>query len=219
MIKAVVLDMDGTMFDTEEACIQNGMKIREKLGIPPNRELAMRTIGSSSGASEHLLREEMGDELYEIYAPLAHQAFREIHHNGAPAKPGLYELLEYLKEGQYKVAVATSTEREVAEPTLVIGKAIPYLDVVVYGDMIERGRGKPNPDIFLKACRLLGVAPEEAMGIEDSHNGIKALHAAGMYTVMIPDLLPCSPEIAPLVDKKLDSLLEVIPLLEDLNRT
>ena len=218
MIKAVILDMDGTMFDTEEATIQAFLKIRQELGVPGKREFYLQTIGGSSdGSGEQRMRRELGDQ-YDRYQPLAREAFLRIHREEPPAKPGLYELLEYLKKHGYRMAVATSTPREVAEPTLINGKVLSYLDAVIFGDMIEKGRGKPNPDIFLRACEALGVAPEETMGLEDSYNGVRGLHAAGIYTVMIPDLLPCTPEIEPLLDRKLSTLEEVIPLLEELSR-
>ena len=68
-----------------------------------------------------------------------------------------------------------------------------YFTAVVGGDTVKHS--KPDPEIFLTACEALSVAPEEAIAVEDSHNGIRAAHAAGMLPVMVPDLLPVTEEM------------------------
>jgi beta-phosphoglucomutase-like phosphatase (HAD superfamily) len=87
-----------------------------------------------------------------------------------------------------------------------------YFDTIVTGDMIEHG--KPAPDIYLLAAERLGVDPAECVGVEDSPNGVRSIHAAGMRAVMIPDLVEPSPEVEALVWRKLDCLMDMIPLLE-----
>ena len=84
---------------------------------------------------------------------------------------------------------------------------IDFFDVLVCGDMIEKS--KPAPDIFLKACELLGVDPAECYGIEDSHNGIRASAAAGLHTIMVPDVLAATEEMEKLSEIVLPSLSEV----------
>ena len=79
-------------------------------------------------------------------------------------------------------------------------------------------RSKPEPDIFLKAASELDAAPADCVVLEDSYNGIKAAHAAGMLPVMVPDLLPPTPEVEHLLYRRVDSLDRVIPVLEELNR-
>ena len=85
---------------------------------------------------------------------------------------------------------------------------------IICGDMVEHG--KPAPDIYLKACEELGVAPGQALAVEDSFNGIRSAYAAGLYTVMVPDQLPPTEEILALVDKKCDSLTELQAQLTEL---
>ena len=76
--------------------------------------------------------------------------------------------------------------------------------------------GKPAPDIYVKACEEMGVKPEQAMAVEDSFNGIRSAHAAGLFTVMVPDQLPPTEEILTIVDKKCDSLTELQTQLPEL---
>ena len=85
---------------------------------------------------------------------------------------------------------------------------------MVCGDMISRS--KPAPDIYLRAAELLGVAPQECIALEDSPNGIRSGIAAGMYTVMIPDMIPATEELLAIASNKVDTLLDIMPLLDQL---
>ena len=80
------------------------------------------------------------------------------------------------------------------------------------GDKVSHG--KPHPEIYLTACEALGVDPTLSMAVEDSKNGVLSAHAAGMMTVMIPDLLPPTPELEAWAFQKFDSLLALKDYLE-----
>ena len=131
---------------------------------------------------------------------------------GTPLKPGLIELLSYLKENNYKIAVATSSNKEVALNHFKRANITEYFEVIVCGDMIENS--KPAPDIYLKACELLDVIPSECLAIEDSPNGIRSAFSAELKPVMIPDLIQPAEEILEMVHSKLANLNEVIHLLD-----
>ena len=90
-----------------------------------------------------------------------------------------------------------------------------YFDAVVMGNMVQKG--KPDPETFLMAAALLGVEPGECMGVEDSFNGVRALHAAGMVTVMVPDIIPPDEEILSLTDYTCKTLHKIKPLVEKIN--
>ena len=94
---------------------------------------------------------------------------------------------KYLKEKGVKVGLATSTVRERATGYLKAHHIDQYFDELVFGDTVEHG--KPAPDIYLKACEMLDVKPEEAIAVEDSINGILSAGRAGMYPVMAIDLI------------------------------
>ena len=87
------------------------------------------------------------------------------------------------------------------------GGLLGYFDQIIGGDMVERS--KPEPDIFLEACRRLGSKPENCYVIEDSYNGIRAAHAAGMHPIIVPDLKEPTEEMRVLAEKILRSLYEV----------
>ncbi len=217
MIQAVVFDMDGTMFNTEDSFIAECMKIQESLGMKPDREMQLMAIGSHSDYIEAMMRERLKDGLYERYREKTREAFARIHAEHVELKPGLMELLDFLKAEGIQMGVATSTPQRVAQPSLEVTGVDQYLGSVVYGDMLPPGRGKPHPDIYLRVLEELGVAPQNALGVEDSHNGVRALRAAGMVTVMIPDLLPVTPEMHGLYDVLFGTLHEVIPYIKKLN--
>ena len=134
--------------------------------------------------------------------------------DNVPIKTGLIELLDYLKEHGYKIAVATSTNYEKVMHNFDVTGIQGRFDAVVCGDMIERS--KPAPDIYLRAAQLLEVPPQECMALEDSPNGIRSGAAAGMYTVMIPDMIPATEELLAIASNKVDTLLDIMPLLDRL---
>ncbi len=112
---------------------------------------------------------------------------------GIVRKPGLAELLEWLESRSIPKAVATSTRRSRAEAKLRETSLLHRFDAIVAGD--EVARGKPEPDIFLRAADLLATAPTRCMVLEDSEPGVLAALAGGMVPVMVPDLLPPSPAL------------------------
>jgi beta-phosphoglucomutase-like phosphatase (HAD superfamily) len=89
-------------------------------------------------------------------------------------------------------------------------------DVIMTGETVTHG--KPHPEIFLTAAERLGVAPEHCVVVEDSYNGIRAGHAAGMHTVMVPDLHPFTEEIAPLLWHCCETLTDLLPLIDNENQ-
>ena len=124
------------------------------------------------------------------------------------------EILEYLKENEVPVALASSTRKAAVMEHLNRAGITGYFQKIVCGDMVDHG--KPAPDIYVKACEEMGVKPEQAMAVEDSFNGIRSAHAAGLFTVMVPDQLPPTEEILTIVDKKCDSLTELQTQLPEL---
>ena len=122
-------------------------------------------------------------------------------------KPGARELLTHLREQGAGIGLASSTRMELVKGELESVDLFRYFDQVITGDLLERS--KPAPDIYLMACRALEVAPEEAWAIEDSYNGIRSAAAAGMKAIMVPDLLPPTPEMEALATAILPDLAAV----------
>jgi HAD superfamily hydrolase (TIGR01509 family) len=144
---------------------------------------------------------------------LAHRGrhFNAIIADGVPVKEGAFDVLAYLREQGYKVAMATSTPYATVMEHLADTGMTDCFDVIVTGDMVKRG--KPDPEIYLMAAERLGVDPAACVGVEDSPNGVRSIHAAGMRAIMIPDMVEPTEEIRALLWKECRDLSELIPLL------
>lgn len=216
MIKAVVFDMDGVIFDSEKLYRKHWMITGEEYNIPEitMRELCNRIAGATKEHNEKLMKSYFGEDFdYNTFRGKTMERMDEdIRQNGLDLKPGVKELFHFLKERGIKIGLATSTIRQRAERNLRNAGILEEFDQIIYGGTVPNG--KPAPDIYLKACEELGVAPSEAMGIEDSINGVKSASGAGLYTVMVIDLIEPTEEIRLLANQIYHSLFEIIDLLQ-----
>ena len=209
MITAVVFDMDGLLFDTENVAKVSWIECADEMGIQGIAEIYHLFIGLNRADGNALLCQIYGDDFPVLeFRQRATDRFQEkIERDGLPVKTGAREILQWLKDNHVKTALASSSRRDVIQHHLERVGFLDYFQLIIGGNMVEHS--KPNPDIYLKACRALGVKPEDAMAIEDSPNGIRAAAAAGMCAVMVPDLVAPTPELVSLCDHVFDSLLDV----------
>ena len=187
-MKACIFDMDGLMFDTERVFVAAWDYAGEKLGLGKTGYMVMKTMGRNTEGCNQIWREEFGAD-FDVAALWDYtREFLEDYYsrNTVSLKKGLYELLAYLKQAGYKLAVASSTKTEKVEHHLASADVRTYFDAVIGGDMVEKS--KPEPDIYLKAAAALGVPPEECYALEDSRNGLLSAHAAGCKAIHVPDL-------------------------------
>lgn len=208
-MKAFIFDMDGLMFDTERVFVSAWDYVGEKMGLGKAGYMCIRTLGMNTPACEQAWRDEFGDEV-DLDALWRHsREFVEDYYrkNAVSVKPGLYELLTYLKNKGYKLAVASSTKRHQVERHLNSANVRQYFDAVICGDMVEKS--KPEPDIYLKAAAALSVQPEDCCALEDSRNGLLSAHAAGMQAIMVPDLWQPDDTVKQFILGPFESLLEV----------
>ncbi|MDE5951708.1 MAG: HAD family phosphatase [Acetatifactor sp.] len=209
-IEAVIFDMDGVLFDTEKLCMDSWIAIAGERNIPDMEVFFPRCIGRNLTDTRMLFGEFYG-ELYD-YEEFRKQASTWFHgyieKNGIPMKKGVKELLEYLRRGGYKIGLASSTSRHSVEDHLERAGIREYFQSLTTGDMVEHS--KPQPDIYLMACKSLEVNPAQTMAIEDSPNGIRAAHAAGMIPVMVPDLIAPDQEMREKSSLICHDLLEVM---------
>ena len=216
MIKAVVFDMDGVIFDSEKLYRKHWMITGAEYEIPRDmmHELCNLMAGSTKERNEIMMKSRFGEDFdYMAFrSKTMTRMDQDILENGVELKPGVIEIFDYLKAHNIKIGLATSTQRERAERNLTNAGIISYFDDIVYGGMVANG--KPAPDIYIRACENLGVNPKNAIGIEDSINGVKSSAAAGLYTIMVVDLIEPTDEIRPLVHQIYDSLFDVIGMLE-----
>lgn len=127
--------------------------------------------------------------------------------NKVPLKQGLYVLLEYLKNANAKLAVASSSPRWEVEKHLNDAGIIDCFSAIICGDMVEKS--KPAPDIYIKACEMLNENPEECIALEDSKNGLLSAYRAGCKPIMVPDLWQPDEEILQIIKGKYSDLEQV----------
>jgi HAD superfamily hydrolase (TIGR01509 family) len=207
---AVIFDMDGLMLDTERVGQAAYRRAAQEAGYPVSDELYLRTVGRDERATRSLFLDYYGQDFpYDAFNGRCRRIKRELHEReGVRCKPGLFELLDYLEARDIALAVATSTARARAQRLLTSVNLFQRFQVSVCGDEVLQG--KPWPDIFLKAAAALDIAPSETLVLEDSDAGVRAAHAAGMRSIIVPDLKLPSPDIAALSERTCVSLLGVI---------
>lgn len=216
MLKAVIFDVDGTLLDTERIYMQAWKDAAAELGYVMTDELLRKTRAVDAKVAARIFEEEIGNGFsYAETRPIRVRIAEEIIERESPIlKPGVLELLTFLQQKGIRLSVASSTNTKTTKEHLAINGIADRFEVIVGGDMIEKG--KPNPDIFLKAAQLLGEAPEDCIVVEDSPAGIRAGNAAGMKAVLVPDQAAITQEIIDLSDTVLESLLEMPAYVENL---
>ncbi len=212
-ISACIFDLDGVIFDSERAVYREWKLISEKYGFPLLEVPYRKCIGVNAATCRQIFLDYYGESFpYDKYCEERRQNFREKYgHGRLPLKPGVTELLESLKRKGFKAAIASSTRTQTVREEIRDANLLDYFERIVGGDMVERS--KPAPDIFLKAAEVLDLSPENCCVIEDSYNGIFAADAAGMFPVMIPDMLPPDQLMHEKAGMILDSLTELNELL------
>lgn len=215
MYKAVVFDMDGVIFDSERMILDIWMELGEEHNIQGIEKTMHKCLGVNAAETRQIFLRDYGDDFpYDIYVKEASRRYHAKADGGElPMKPGVCELLCFLKEKGYIIGLASSTREACVRQELKDAGIIDFFDELICGDMLKKS--KPEPDIYLMACDKLGVTPQEAIAIEDSFNGIRSAYAAGMSPVMVPDIAHPDDEMKKKCFKIFASLLEVKEWLED----
>lgn len=218
MVSGIIFDMDGILIDSERQSNEGWLWAAGQLGV----DMPMWLIDSFKGAPAELCCKFFDDyykgviDYWEAKELRTQHVYKIRETEGIPVKKGVKDIFEYIRNNGLKCAVATSTRRESAEKTLHEIGVWDYLDAVVYGDEVEHG--KPEPDIFLRAAKAIGVNPSEAVVVEDSINGIKAGYAADMRVVHIPDTIAIDDDIRKLTYMVCADLNGLIDVVESINK-
>lgn len=218
MVSGIIFDMDGVLIDSERQSNEGWLWAAGQLGV----DMPMWLIDSFKGAPAELCCKFFDDyykgviDYWEAKELRTQHVYKIRETEGIPVKKGVKDIFEYIRNNGLKCAVATSTRRESAEKTLHEIGVWDYLDAVVYGDEVEHG--KPEPDIFLRAAKAIGVNPSEAVVVEDSINGIKAGYAAHMRVVHIPDTIAIDDDIRKLTYMLCADLNGLIDVVESINK-
>lgn len=211
--KAAIFDMDGLILDSERAVLDCWNIVAERHGLEDIRPFSLSVIGRNVADTNRMFEERYGTEPGAVAIRAEKRViFWERFEQGlVPLKPYSLELLQKMKDLGMKIALASSSSREDVVYEMEALGAKPYFDAIICGDQVTKS--KPDPEIFLKAADILGVKPSECIGLEDSFNGVRSCKAAGLYTVMVPDILQPDEETAKLTDVIVDSLADVVELL------
>ncbi|MDR2403565.1 MAG: HAD family phosphatase [Spirochaetaceae bacterium] len=212
LVEAAIFDMDGLMLDTEGPAVFTWMRIARSMGLAVDMETALKTVGLDEPSTIAIIREAYGPDF-----PLDHvrQEWERVialdaDKNGIPCRPGLITLLDHLADLGIPLGVATSSSREAALWKLERGGILERFPVLACGNEVRRG--KPAPDIFLLAAERLGRDPAGCVGFEDSPAGLRGLHAAGIRSIFVKDLVEPPEEVLRTVWRRYDNLAEAAPL-------
>ena len=198
----VIFDMDGVISDSEAVYLAGYLHAASLYGLPEKdmREAVVKATGVTD-ENERRIMTETFRHLPQFDLEKTYRACREyfadvVESGRMDLKPGAAQILRCLRERGVPVGLASSSPRRMIEKVLGPHRVMQYFDTIVSGDVVERG--KPDPEIFLRCAAQMGI-PEskytEICVIEDSYNGIRAAHAAGMKPVMVPDQLPPTQEM------------------------
>ena len=209
-VAAVVFDMDGVLTDSEQAWADAREELtHERGGIwPPGTQ--ERMMGMSSTEWSRFMRDELRvpmepDEISKAVVERLARRFRDH----LPLLPHAREAVERLA-GRFPLGLASSSNRPIIDLVLEIAGLAGSFRATVSSEEVPRG--KPSPDVYLEAARRLEADPSACVAVEDSTNGIRSAHAAGMRVIAVPRPdYPASDEALELASVRLDSLAELTP--------
>lgn len=215
-IKGVIFDMDGLILDTEKLYQRFWKEASNACGYNMPQEIALKLRSLDKSLAKELLRDFFGmNYSYEKVKDIRVNLMREyVDRNGIEAKEGVRELVEYLRENNYKIAVATATNYERANRHLTLAGVRDCFDNIICACELEHG--KPFPDVYIYACERLGLEPRECVALEDSPNGIRSAYSAGCVPIVVPDGDNQDEEIIDIVYASANSLIEVKDILADM---
>ena len=216
-IDSVIFDLDGLLIDTERYSKAAFHQAESDHGLDGHENLFLSLVGTNE--IEHT--ERLSSALKAHVDPVAFRktwvdAFQQmITEAPIPLLPGVNETLEWLKQEKVKTAVATSSTSGAAEKKLTETGIHAYFDTVTCGDHVSRS--KPHPDIFLRAGETISADMSRSIGLEDSANGVKSAHAAGLNVIQVPNVVQTSDELLALGIQVCGSMHEVLELLQSGN--
>lgn len=211
-MKAIVFDMDGILFDTERVGDRAWRQAAEEMQFAEIDAAIEDCRGLNRADTRAFFEAHFPHVNYPVFHKRNHEIMAELLADGMPIKIGAIELLQWLQDEKWRVALATSTGRESTMHHLESAQMTQYFDQIITGEQVQHG--KPDPEIYAKACAAIGACPATTYAVEDSPNGIRSAAAAGLRVIMVPDLVPVSAEQMPFLTSVQPDLLEVMQWLK-----
>lgn len=214
MIKLVIFDMDGIIFDSEKLYMHFLKIMMKRYHYILTKRQYISTLGLTDLATKIKMQELFGADFTfdKIYSQAKQEMMTYIEKKNIPLKDGILNLLNFLKSNNYKIAIASSTDKTTIFYYLQKSNLNHYFDYIVGDDDVINS--KPHPEIFLKACDKINIDPSKALVLEDSPNGLLAAIRANITAICIPDLLFPPQEIASKCFAIVNSANEVIDILK-----
>lgn len=207
-VKAVVFDMDGLLVDTEVVVFRAMQRAAGGFGGEMPFDTFQRMVGLQNAASDGIVLDHFGEGFdLAAWSAAVSAHFREEMAAGIALKSGAVEILDALDQVGLPRAIATSSSLAAVQQSLGPHSLVDRFHALITRDV--QTRGKPHPEPFLKAAEALGIDPADCLALEDSHNGVRAAAAAGMMTVMVPDMLDATEEMQTLCVRIARDLHEV----------
>lgn len=203
--------MDGLLLDSEKIAMTTFIEACRENHYEPDVSVYYRCIGTTPSKTREILMDVYGSAFpYKAVSELWRIKFNERALNQPiPLKDGVLDLLKFIerKDG-VKTAVVTSTYREPATKMLTNANIVRFFGFILGGDEIMHG--KPDPEIYLTACRRLSEEPGNCLALEDSNNGVLSASAAGLTVIQVPDLIEPSANVKALGHTIVKSLSDVL---------
>jgi beta-phosphoglucomutase-like phosphatase (HAD superfamily) len=212
--KAVIFDMDGLLLDSQRIATEAYIAAFKQMGLKADMALYYQCVGTNVDATRKIMVAGLEpdfplDEMFGLWEEnyIAAAILKPV-----PVKTGACELLTFLSDQKIPCAVATSTEHQYAVTKLTNANIYHFFDHISAGDHVASS--KPDPEIYRLAADRLEIDPIDCLALEDSDNGVRAAHGAGMTVIQIPDIVDPKDEILMLGHQIASSLHDILTQLK-----
>ncbi|SFL88989.1 HAD family hydrolase [Pelosinus propionicus] len=188
-VKAVIFDLDGTLVDSEPNYSKADDVLLEEYGIQAlSEEIKKKYVGIGTREMMEDIKGMYGlKESIDVLVAKKNKYYLDIAKENTIVFPEMYRFLQFLKENNYPLAIASGSSPEIIDIILTITNLTEYFDVILSADEVVKG--KPAPDVFWEAAKRLGVPFESCLVMEDSVHGVEAAKSASMYCMALPYMM------------------------------